>query len=252
MWYAIPMEKQCSFQECLKPLHGRGLCSAHYRQFLTRGKNLDRLEPLQEARKVRGICSFEGCERPHKSKGYCESHYAQYHYRGGDTTLMTPLRMTKPPVKVCTYEGCGRVEECRGLCYSHWAIQKRGEELRPIRATLRFTPEDSCAYPNCPNTPKQKHLCTKHAYLWVKYRLTPVKIETLFTGASCQVCNRSDIRLHVDHDHTCCSDSERTCGNCIRGLLCSNCNTALGLTNEDPKILRNLIVYLEKNSVIIP
>ena len=34
--------------------------------------------------------------------------------------------------------------------------------------------------------------------------------------------------IHVDHDHACCSRKNRSCGKCIRGLLCHTCNVALG------------------------
>jgi len=47
----------------------------------------------------------------------------------------------------------------------------------------------------------------------------------------------------VDHDRKCCP-GEKSCGQCIRAILCLGCNTALGLLNEDVDRLLGLIKYL--------
>ena len=49
-----------------------------------------------------------------------------------------------------------------------------------------------------------------------------------------------------DHDHKCCS-GVKTCGKCIRGLLCSHCNRALGLLKEDRYRIQGLVLYLDKH-----
>lgn len=48
---------------------------------------------------------------------------------------------------------------------------------------------------------------------------------------------------HVDHDHACCP-GERTCGKCVRGLLCRDCNLALGFARDDIARLLGLADYL--------
>lgn len=47
-------------------------------------------------------------------------------------------------------------------------------------------------------------------------------------------------RLCVDHDHGTLE---------IRGLLCFDCNTALGRAKDSPETLRNLAIYLENNEL---
>lgn len=54
--------------------------------------------------------------------------------------------------------------------------------------------------------------------------------------------------FHVDHDHSCCS-GVKSCGKCVRGLLCGNCNLFLGFLKDDTKKMRKAIEYIEGFSV---
>lgn len=63
----------------------------------------------------------------------------------------------------------------------------------------------------------------------------------------CGLMRSNDRQLAVDHDHACCA-GKRSCGKCVRGLLCLSCNTTLGINNDDPARLRAAADYLERNS----
>lgn len=60
----------------------------------------------------------------------------------------------------------------------------------------------------------------------------------------CDACDSHD-NLHIDHDHSCC-EGKRSCGTCVRGVLCDNCNIALGYLSDDPRRVQQLLIYIEK------
>jgi hypothetical protein len=74
-------------------------------------------------------------------------------------------------------------------------------------------------------------------------------------GGHCAMCPTTPEKqgrlLAVDHDHACCPTQMRSCGRCVRGLLCSNCNTALGVV-ENKEFLMTAMDYLAVHSSVIP
>lgn len=67
-------------------------------------------------------------------------------------------------------------------------------------------------------------------------------------GGCCANCGSSEHRGKnwvVDHDHGCCP-GDRTCGNCIAGILCAPCNFAIGLLNDDINLMAKTIEYVKR------
>lgn len=66
-------------------------------------------------------------------------------------------------------------------------------------------------------------------------------------GGVCAICGSEagERMLAVDHDHRCCP-GDRSCGSCIRGLLCHGCNVTLGVVRDDVGRLMAMVGYLSR------
>lgn len=74
--------------------------------------------------------------------------------------------------------------------------------------------------------------CSKGIKLAYRYNISMSEYLELLKKQNgvCEICQRSPEEvgvLAVDHDHRCCP-TEKTCGKCVRGLLCDRCNRGLG------------------------
>ena len=72
-----------------------------------------------------------------------------------------------------------------------------------------------------------------------KYNVTWEQWETLIIGQCgyCAACEKQLIRYHIDHDHKTLR---------VRGVLCPQCNLALGAAFDSPVVLRSLANYVER------
>lgn len=103
-------------------------------------------------------------------------------------------------------------------------------------------------------TQQKNPLNQKHWQLRSLYR---IGIDDYFSildaqNSVCPICLRlfEDGKIdgkygQVDHDHACCPD-KKSCGHCIRGILCDRCNKGLGFFRDDGTALLRAVIYIEK------
>ena len=82
-----------------------------------------------------------------------------------------------------------------------------------------------------------------------RFGITLAEYEALLQkqGGRCAICGTkpNGERLAVDHDHACCP-GKRSCGKCVRGLLCGHCNRGLGHFNDREALLARALAYLSR------
>ncbi len=116
---------------------------------------------------------------------------------------------------------CGRRPGHRGECRTAVALAERRERKTERRRGKTLV------------TPAVRRRWNQ-VYRLARYALTPERFARLLVaqGHACAMCRvpfEDDQPICVDHNHDCCPDEKRSCGECVRGLLCVSCNTALGI-----------------------
>jgi hypothetical protein len=72
-----------------------------------------------------------------------------------------------------------------------------------------------------------------------KYHLTRFEFDNILKSQSglCAICNEKLTKPHIDHDHKTGK---------VRGLLCGNCNRAIGMLKDDYRLAINAANYLKQ------
>lgn len=102
-------------------------------------------------------------------------------------------------------------------------VKARTAELALVRYH-KLTPEQKAEY-NSIERNKKWHLKRQYNITldWYNEKLSE-------QGGGCAICNKKPSEgrfLSVDHDHACCPTGGKSCGKCVRGLLCVTCNSGL-------------------------
>lgn len=89
-----------------------------------------------------------------------------------------------------------------------------------------------------------RNIALKHAY---GITLEEYNAVLARQGGVCAICGSDEPggngSFPVDHDHACCP-GKRSCGKCIRGVLCNRCNVGIAMFGDDPERMKRAIEYV--------
>lgn len=161
-------------------------------------------------------CTIENCKTPARSRGLCVSHYGS-HYRNGTLDVVAPKQKKHTITEIdrfdltATCAICGPVKVIRDgkryRCHVHQTTRRRHQKAK------RHGMDNAEALET-------------YTILWEAQ------------GGVCAVCGQTEPlerRLALDH----CHETNR-----VRGLLCTRCNLALGLLDDDVQKMKSAITYL--------
>lgn len=216
-------------------------------------------------------CAYEACDNRVAYNTLCSGH-AEQNRNGQELRPLRSKRRNNTPSAECTFYECAAPAQAKGLCYGHYDQMRTGKELTPITRRkspntshlrdahgrkectrcLRWFDEDrfNVASKNRDGLNNYCASCAKIRHRIHVFNMQPERYQALLDaqGGVCAICRKEDPTgrdLSVDHDHECCPDSGRSCGECVRGLLCWPCNTAIGQMKDNVANLRAAADYLE-------
>lgn len=167
-----------------------------------------------------------------------------------------PGRPPPPKLEKCIGPSCERSAKysTRPLCGGHLQQADAGKPLTPLIKKRRREPgSETKVCSRCEESlplsdfyrvgEKLQSACKTCQRLYLRARKYGVSLEELerwIDRKNCEICGREieGRQVHIDHCH------ER--GH-IRGVLCLNCNTALGLMREDSAAIEAMLRYLKRS-----
>jgi hypothetical protein len=167
------------------------------------------------------ICSIDGCGGKHKGNGLCRSHYDKEKYLKNPKKFIDKSKRYKTNNK-------DKVD----------ISNQKYRELHPDSNSNFRTKNPDYAK----NWEKSHREIIRGYAIKRRYKITTEKYEEVFLlqNGCCRICgthqSKLDKRLNIDHSHV---------SGAFRGLLCGNCNRALGMLNDDPAVIRKAALYIE-------
>lgn len=222
-WYTQP-NPWCTADGCDRRANSRKeplLCGIHH-GYRREGRGFDTIREKARNGTQDNTCSAEDCTRPTLTRGLCGLHYSRSRTVHKWPLCEHPQCLTRTPV---------------GLCVTH----RPPVERNPLR-------EVECEIDGCSTVFRtlSKTVCPHHRTALRKKGLSLEQFKFLLGVDRCQACGYPK-RLVIDHLHGHHESDSQMCPDCIRGRLCSHCNSALGLLSDSLERIEALAKYLRDN-----
>jgi hypothetical protein len=215
----------------LEPHCAHGLCQACFHRY-----RYEKSRPAGTIVKdVRATCHTD---RQHYSAGLCYECYS----------IVRPERRKRTGKRMADCH-TDRIHYAKGMCqecYDDYKYKTR-------------TPENIAAT----RTRVNRYARDNREKLWArnlknKFNITADQFYAIIEkqGGKCGIalCHKrpkeNEVAFwHVDHDHDCCA-GDKSCGKCVRGILCRTCNAGMGQFYHNTELMESAVSYLKRTKWI--
>ena len=176
-------------------------------------------------------------------------------------------RAPAPEDGLCTLSDCIEEHYAKGFCKRHYYQNKRGKlgtSIKKGEYRYNLVGDRWCNYHQDYHDPEDfgsnidnsdglkgdcREACKWRGILW-RYGITEKQFKQKLKDQNglCPICLVNEA-THIDHNHNCCPTTygnRRTCGKCVRDILCLQCNTTLGRL-ESEGWMDKAVDYIERH-----
>ena len=146
--------------------------------------------------------------------------------------------------KKCTVSKCEINHYAKGMCRNHYTRMQRNGQLEHKRKVV--IDGKTYKYGDIQITYMRKN------QIKATYNLDyDTYLEMAKDG--CNICGQfTERHLQVDHDHNCCN-GYKSCGECVRGIVCNRCNQTIakydsGKIRLDHPLYENVKEYVDEHN----
>lgn len=241
-----------------------------------RGKDYATAPSLPKELAVIDKCSLEGCTYVGTLlRGMCRKHYALWLKKTNHNLSFVDVetgngieiglkcnrcKIDKPLSEF--YADKNSKSGYRARCKSCLVLDNKESRWRNPEKARKNAAEQSrkrsVEHPYDPEQRKDRYLSGERDKTRSRmFGITVAEYDTKWDaqGRRCAICRRfgnaaKDRGMGIDYDHTCCSGSG-SCGECVRGILCGNCNAGLGMFGDSIERLQAAQMYLLKYTDVL-